>query len=241
MPSRPFVSRKPTRSSPNMRVRMGAPSGSATSSDMQAGSQWRRMIWPIGRSPSTRVRRSLSSRVTMALRIAHWRTVSSEVGFGICYCEAKRCREVKEMRLLPAILMVLAGTVGPLHAQPFQLMDATIDDVRAALAAKRISCRALVEQYLGRIDAYDKRGPALNAVQTINRRAVEEAARLDAAPGPVGPLHCVPILMKDQVETSDMPTTYGSAVFKDFVPMRDATIVTKLKKAGAVIVAKTDR
>ena len=129
--------------------------------------------------------------------------------------------------------------MGSAHAQPFQLMDATIDDVKAALAAKRITCRALVEQYIARIEAYDKRGPALNAVQTINRRAVEEAARLDAAPAPVGPLHCVPILLKDQVETSDMPTTYGSAVFKDFVPMRDATIVTKLKRAGAVIIAKT--
>ena len=60
-----------------------------------------------------------------------------------------------------------------------------------------------------------------------------------AASGPVGPLHCVPVLLKDQVETSDMPTTYGSAVFKEFIPNRDATIVTKLKKAGAVIIAKT--
>ncbi len=71
---------------------------------------------------------------------------------------------------------------------------------------------------------------------------VQEADRLDAAftsSGPVGPLHCIPVLVKDQVETSDMPTTYGSAVFKDFVPQRDATIVTRLKKAGAVIVAKT--
>lgn len=127
----------------------------------------------------------------------------------------------------------------PSRSQPFQVMDATIDDVKAALASKQITCRALVEQYIGRIEAYDKRGPALNAVQTINRRAIEEAAGLDAAGRTVGPLHCVPILLKDQVETSDMPTTYGSAVFKDFVPQRDATIVTKLKNAGAVIVAKT--
>lgn len=114
--------------------------------------------------------------------------------------------------------------------------------MRAALAAKQITCRALVEQYIKRIEAYDKAGPALNAVQTINRRAVQDADRLDAAfatSGPVGPLHCVPMLMKDQVETSDMPTTYGSAVFKDFIPQRDATIVTRLKKAGAVIIAKT--
>ena len=137
------------------------------------------------------------------------------------------------------VLMVIGGTMQPSKSQPFQLMDATIDDVKAALSSRQITCRALVEHYIARIDAYDKRGPALNAVQTINRRAVEDAARLDAAAGPVGPLHCIPLLLKDQVETSDMPTTYGSAVFKDFMPQRDATIVTKLKAAGAVIVAKT--
>ena len=61
-----------------------------------------------------------------------------------------------------------------------------------------------------------------------------------AASGPVGPLHCVPVLLKDQVETSDMPTTYGSAVFEGFVSGRDATIVTRMKAAGAIIIAKTN-
>jgi amidase len=145
------------------------------------------------------------------------------------------------MRSLLALLLVSGGMLSSAHAQSFQPMDATIDDVRAALASRQITCRALVEQYIRRIEAYDKRGPSLNAVQTINSRAAEEAARLDqalATSGPVGPLHCVPILLKDQVETRDMPTTYGSAVFKDFVAARDATIVTKLKQAGAVIIAK---
>lgn len=144
------------------------------------------------------------------------------------------------------VAIVLTLSLAILPAQPpqrsFNIVEATIDDVRAALASKQITCRALVEQYIKRIEAYDKSGPTLNTVQTINRRAVEEAARLDAAyaaSGPVGPLHCVPVLLKDQVETSDMPTSYGSAVFKDFTPQREATIVTKLKKAGAVIIAKT--
>lgn len=143
-----------------------------------------------------------------------------------------------------AVALVLSLAIPSMQPPPraFNIVEATIDDVRAALASKQITCRALVEQYIRRIEAYDKSGPALNAVQTINRRAGEEATRLDAAfasSGPVGPLHCVPVLLKDQVETSDMPTTYGSAVFKDFVPQRDATIVTRLKKAGAVIIAKT--
>jgi Asp-tRNA(Asn)/Glu-tRNA(Gln) amidotransferase A subunit family amidase len=146
------------------------------------------------------------------------------------------------MRLLLAILIVFAGAFPASQVRPFQPIEATIDDVRAALAARQITCRALVDEYIRRIEAYDKTGPSLNAVQTINRRAAQEADRLDAAfaaSGPVGPLHCVPMLVKDQVEMRDMPTTYGSAVFKDFVPQRDATIVTRLRKAGAVIIAKT--
>jgi amidase len=124
----------------------------------------------------------------------------------------------------------------------FHLLETTIDDIHAALQSKRITCRELVNLYIKRIQAYDKEGPQLNTVQTINPRALQEADHLDAvyaASGPVGPLHCVPVLLKDQVETSDMPTTYGSVIFKDFIPLRDATITTKLKKAGAVIVAKT--
>jgi len=125
----------------------------------------------------------------------------------------------------------------------FRLLEATIDDVQAALKSGRLTCRTLVGLYLKRIQAYETQGPKLNAVQNINSHALSEAARLDAAfnsSGPVGPLHCIPVLLKDQVETSDMPTTYGSLVFKDFVPHRDATIVTKLKQAGAVIVGKTN-
>ena len=79
-------------------------------------------------------------------------------------------------------------------------------------------------------------------MQTVNSHAMREADRLDAAyrsSGPVGALHCIPVLVKDQVETSDMPTTYGSAVFKDFTPQRDATVVTKLRNAGAVIIGKS--
>src|SRR3989441_5412697 len=127
-------------------------------------------------------------------------------------------------------------------AAGFHLLEATIDDIHAALQSRRITCRELVNPYIKRIEAYDKEGPQLNAVQTINPRALEDAERLDAAyasSGPVGSLHCIPILLKDQVETSDMPTTYGSVIFKDFVPRRDATITTKMKKAGAVIIGKT--
>ena len=148
-------------------------------------------------------------------------------------------------------LVLLFLSAGKLVAQPpatskratsFHLLEATIDDVHAALRSGRTTCRELVELYIKRVAAYDKSGPGLNAIQAINPRALQEADRLDVAfkaSGPVGALHCIPVLVKDQLETTDMPTTYGSVVFKDFVPQREATVVTKLKKAGAVIIGKT--
>jgi amidase len=129
-----------------------------------------------------------------------------------------------------------------LTAQQVDVMEATIPGVHAAMDARRLTCRALVQAYLDRIAAYDKQGPALNAVQHVNARALAEADSLDAAraaKAPRGPLHCVPVLLKDQVETRDMPTTYGSAIYKDFTPARDATIVQRLEAAGAIILAKT--
>ena len=127
-------------------------------------------------------------------------------------------------------------------AQQFDVMEATIPGVHAAMDAKRLTCRSLVQSYLDRIAAYDQRGPALNAIQHVNARALAEADSLDGvlrARKARGSLHCVPVLLKDQVETRDMPTTYGSAIFKDFVPTRDATIVQRLEGAGAIILAKT--
>ena len=145
------------------------------------------------------------------------------------------------MRLRPWIIAALL-VASAASAQEFRLAEATIDDVHASLEAGRITCRGLVQLYLDRIEAYDKDGPQLNAVQTINPRALQEADALDAAfesSGLAGPLHCIPVLLKDQVETSDMPTSYGSAIFEDFVPRRDATIVINMKNAGAIILAKT--
>ncbi|MSR35646.1 MAG: amidase [Gemmatimonadetes bacterium] len=143
-----------------------------------------------------------------------------------------------------AIGLGLALALGaPLHAQMFRLEEATIDQVHQAMAAGTLTCRQLVQGYLDRIAAYDGRGPRLNAIHTVNPRALQEADRLDAARragSPMPPLHCVPVLLKDQVETSDMPTTYGSALFTAFVPKRNATAVIRMKAAGAIILAKTN-
>jgi amidase len=142
-----------------------------------------------------------------------------------------------------ATALLVFGTDKPEAQTPpaFHLLEASIDDVHDALRSGRITCRELVALYLKRIDAYDKSGPSLNTVQSVNPRALQEADRLDAAfksGGPVGTLHCIPVLVKDQLDTNDMPTTYGSAVFKEFVPQQDATVVTKLRRAGVVIIGK---
>lgn len=133
-------------------------------------------------------------------------------------------------------------TASSLRAQTFDVVEASVASVHDALDSGRLTCRALVQRYLDRIAAYDQQGPSLNAIQNVNPRALVEADSLDAvqrAGGPRGSLHCVPVLLKDQVEAQGMPTTYGSILFKDFFSTRDATIVKRLKAAGAIILAKT--
>jgi len=123
----------------------------------------------------------------------------------------------------------------------FNILETTIADVHAAYRSGQLTCRQLVQSYLDRIENYDRQGPAINAIITINPAALKEAERLDAAfkaGGFVGPLHGIPIIMKDQGDAVGMPTTLGSVLFKDYYPDRDAFVVDKLKKAGAIILAK---
>ena len=125
----------------------------------------------------------------------------------------------------------------------FDLMEVTIADVHTAMRDGKLTARRLVEMYLARIDAYDKKGPALNAVILVNPSALEIADGLDAkfkASGPIGPLHGIPVLLKDNVNTASMPTTGGSLSLQGYVPPEDASIVKKLTDAGAIIIAKTN-
>jgi amidase len=124
---------------------------------------------------------------------------------------------------------------------PFNLVEATIDDIHAAYKSGQLTCRQLVQMYLDRIEAFDKKGPAINAIITVNSDALKEADRLDAAykaSGPVGPLHGIPVIVKDQADVKGMPTTLGSVLFKDYYPNRDSFVAENLRKAGAVILAK---
>jgi amidase len=126
----------------------------------------------------------------------------------------------------------------------FRLEEATIDDIHAAFRSGELTCRRLVEMYLARIEAYDKNGPELNAIITVNPKALDQADDLDSSFGRdgefVGPLHGIPVLVKDQAETAGIRTTFGSVAFEGYVPEEDATAVRRLKEAGALILAKTN-
>ena len=123
----------------------------------------------------------------------------------------------------------------------FQLQETTITNIQAAFAAGELSAHELVALYLDRIEAYDRNGPKINSIITINPRALEEAEQLDKAfdeTGVTGPLHGIPVIIKDQMDARGMPTTLGSVVLKDYFPDRDSFVIEKLKKAGAIILAK---
>ena len=125
----------------------------------------------------------------------------------------------------------------------FQVEEATIDGIHEAMRAGEVTSGELVDAYLERIEAIDRDGPRLNSVLGINDGARDRAAELDAAlerGGELtGPLHGIPVLVKDCVETSDIPTTFGSVAIENYTPAEDAVTVRKLREAGAIILGKT--
>ena len=132
------------------------------------------------------------------------------------------------------------GSVDP-GLGTFHLEETTIVDIHAAFAAGSLSARRLVELYLNRIEAYDRSGPKINSIITVNPHALEDAEKLDHAwerTGVVGPLHGIPVILKDQMDARGMPTTVGSVVFKDHYPDRDSFVTEKLKQAGSIILGK---
>jgi Asp-tRNA(Asn)/Glu-tRNA(Gln) amidotransferase A subunit family amidase len=121
--------------------------------------------------------------------------------------------------------------------------EATIASIQRALQARQVTCLQIVQAYLDRIAAYDHKGPTLAAILTLNSKALAEAERLDtdyARSGPVGPLYCIPLVLKDNFNTVDLPTTAGSASLAGVQPQSDAFVVAKLRKAGAIILGKSN-
>jgi len=156
---------------------------------------------------------------------------------------------MKFMRLLMlgavlAVILMASGTGAQNSAEPFHLDEATISDVHAAYKSGALTSVKLVQAYLARIRTSDQAGPKLNVVIFLNPRALEEAAALDEhfrKTGKfVGPLHGIPVLLKDNVNTKDMPTTGGSLSLAGYTPSTDAAITQKLRSAGAIILAKVN-
>jgi len=143
--------------------------------------------------------------------------------------------------LLLAVLPVPVAAGQSPSSLSFRLQEATIADIHSAFEAGTLTCRQLTGLYLDRIRAYEDGGPRLNAITMVNPKALEAAGELDVQwqrSGPIGPLHCIPVLLKDNINTTDMPTTSGSVILSNSVPREDATIVKALRNAGALILGK---
>jgi Asp-tRNA(Asn)/Glu-tRNA(Gln) amidotransferase A subunit family amidase len=151
---------------------------------------------------------------------------------------------LKRMAAATALLFSLAVPGAASAAEPdFDPYEASILELQLAMATGKLTARALTEYYLARIDRYDQRGPALNSMAFLNENALAEADRLDServSSGPRGPLHGIPVVVKDNYETLGMPTTAGSRLLHGFQPEHDAYLVERLKAAGAIILGKTN-
>jgi len=143
---------------------------------------------------------------------------------------------------------VVASIIGLLASAPaaqktIDLDVATIADISSALSKGTLTSERLTQMFLARIEAFDRKGPALRAVITVNPKALDTARAMDAerkTKGPRGPLHGIPIVLKDNIDTADLPTTGGSLLLEGSMPPDDAFVVKKLRAAGAIIVAKVN-
>ena len=146
-------------------------------------------------------------------------------------------------RLCFFLLALLSAALPTARAATFDLTSASIADINAAFSAGSLTSEKLTELYLARIAAYDKQGPVINTVITLNPKALAEAKALDAErkAGKVrSPIHGIPIVLKDNYNTFDLPTTGGSQLLKGSIPSSDAFVVKKLRDAGAIILAKVN-
>src|SRR5215471_17952613 len=142
------------------------------------------------------------------------------------------------------VLLALQGAASAQPAPAFHLPEATVASIHAAFATGQLSCAQLTKLYLDRIAAYNLKGPTLRSILTVNPKATETAAEMDrqyrANRAGVGPLHCIPIILKDNFNTFDMPTSGGNIGMKTSQPSADAFTVAKIRKAGALIIAKAN-
>ncbi len=150
------------------------------------------------------------------------------------------------MRAKLSLLLILSAPLLAKQAPPpppFRVEETTIAQIHDAMKAGRLTCRGLVDAYLRRIEAYDKNGPALNALVVVNPDAQKQADDFDrrfAQSGLSGPLHCIPAIVKDNFETIGLQSAAGSLSLKGFVSSKDAFQVKRIKEAGAIVLAKSN-
>jgi len=143
------------------------------------------------------------------------------------------------MLIVCALSTFPAPPAGAQQGGSFRFQEATIVSIHAALAAGQLTCTQLTKLYLDRVAAYNMQGPALRAIITVNPKATEIAAEMDRtyreSAANVGALHCIPVILKDNFNTFDMPTSGGNVSMKASVPPADAFTVGRIRKAGALI------
>ena len=142
-----------------------------------------------------------------------------------------------------AIVVAALLTLGSARARTIEFDAATIADINAAFDAGTLTSESLTRMCLARITAFDRKGPSLHAVMALNPHAIEQAKALDAerkAKGRRSLLHGIPVVLKDNYDTFDMPTTGGSVLLEGSIPSKDAFVVKKLRDAGAIILAKVN-
>jgi amidase len=147
----------------------------------------------------------------------------------------------KATALLFALLLVPLADCAP--DGPFHLMETSIADIHKAMRTGKLTCHNLVQQYLDRIHAYDQQGPAINSMLYVNAASLEQADAMDQEfrrTHQLKPLGCIPIVLKDNFDTADMPTTAGALTLKGAQPEKDAFAVKRLREAGALILGKTN-
>jgi Asp-tRNA(Asn)/Glu-tRNA(Gln) amidotransferase A subunit family amidase len=147
------------------------------------------------------------------------------------------------MKANACLALTLAAISHRAEAQLFRVEELTIAGIHAGIDSGRFTCRALTQMYLDRIEAYDQKGPSLNAIVLVNPKALERADELDrefARDGITRPLQCVPMIVKDNYDTFDLPTTAGSLSLAGSIPKDDAFQVRKIREAGAIVLAKSN-
>ena len=145
--------------------------------------------------------------------------------------------------VLLAIVLSGCGVSPESNNSSFDVTEQSVTQLGVAMAEGRVTAVDLVDSYFARIEAYDQQGPNLNAMIVLNPLARQEAAALDEErlSGQIrGPLHGVPVVVKDNYDTSGMPTTAGTIALATSMPPDDATQVKRLRDAGAVILGKTN-